>query len=91
VGKIITIHDVPPIPDKKTEDNFEGLSGSCPTLVRCEPIEPLEDRLDVILSPKLLYEIFCVALVKCHAGHWQDKRTKSSLLYLLGRKSEGRE
>jgi hypothetical protein len=56
--KIFTIHDVPPMPDN-TIDNFEGLSGSCPTLVHCEPIQPLEDQLNVIPSSKLLRDVLC--------------------------------
>jgi hypothetical protein len=49
---ILTIHDRPLLLDK-TVDNFEGLSGSRPTLIQREPIQPLNGRLDVLLSPKL--------------------------------------
>jgi hypothetical protein len=43
------------MPDK-TINNFEGLSGSRPTLVQCEPIQPLDGRLNIILSPELLHK-----------------------------------
>ena len=88
MGKILTIHDDHPMLDK-TVNNFEGLSGSYPTLVQSEPIQPLECYLDVILSPKVLHKLLCVASVKCRAS--QDKLTQSSLFDLLGCKSEGME
>ena len=44
----------------KTVNYFEGLRGSRPTLTQCEPIQPLDGRLDVILSPQLLHEFLCV-------------------------------
>jgi hypothetical protein len=37
----------------KAVDNFEGLSGSRSTLIEREPIQPLDRRFDVLLSPKL--------------------------------------
>jgi hypothetical protein len=73
----------------ETANNFKSLSCGRPNLVLSEPIQPLECCLDVILSPKVLHELLCVASVKCHDS--QDKLTESSLLDLFGCKSEGME
>jgi hypothetical protein len=54
-NQILTIHDRPLMLDK-TADNFKRLSGSRPTLIQREPIQPLDRRFDVLLSPKLPYE-----------------------------------
>jgi hypothetical protein len=51
MGRILTIHDSPLMSDE-TVDNFEGLSGSRPTLIQGESIQPLDCRFDVLLSPK---------------------------------------
>ena len=51
MGRILTIHDSP-LMSEKTVDNFEGLGGGRPTLVRSEPIQPLNRRFDVLLFPK---------------------------------------
>ena len=56
--RFLTVHDGPPMLDK-TVNNSEGLSGSRPTLVECEPIQPLGGRLDDIPSPQLLRKFFC--------------------------------
>jgi hypothetical protein len=47
------------MPDK-TIDNFKGLSGGRPSLIQGKPIQSLERRLDVILSPKLVHEFLCL-------------------------------
>ena len=73
----------------ETANNFKSLSCGRPNLVQSEPIQPLECYLDVILSPKVLHKLLCVASVKCRAS--QDKLTQSSLFDLLGCKSEGME
>ena len=59
--RILTIHDDLPMPDK-TVDNFEGLSGSRPTLIQREPIQPLDRHLDFLLSTKLPNKFFCAPL-----------------------------
>jgi hypothetical protein len=59
--EFLTVHDGPLMPNK-TVNNFEGLSGSRPTLIQCEPIQPPDGRLDVILSKKLLHKFLCVPL-----------------------------
>jgi hypothetical protein len=59
IGRKLTIHDGPPMSDK-TVNNFEGLSSSRPTLVKREPIQSLDSRLDVLLSPKLTHKLLCV-------------------------------
>ena len=61
IGGIITIHDGHPMLDK-TVDNFERLSRSYPTLVQGEPIQPLDRRLDILLSAKLSYKFLCASL-----------------------------
>jgi hypothetical protein len=45
----------------KTVDNLEGLSRSCMTLVQREPIQPLDRRFDVLLSPKLPHKFLCTS------------------------------
>ena len=53
--RILTIHDRPLMLDK-TVDNFERLSGSRATLIQREPVQPLDRRFDVLLSPKFSHE-----------------------------------
>src|SRR6266849_5710338 len=83
---ILTIHDVPPMADK-TVDYFEGLSGSHPSLSLREPIQPLDHRLDVLLSQEFPHEVLCP--IESTVVINQDKLTKFPLLDLLGSKSEG--
>jgi hypothetical protein len=52
MGRVLTVYDCPLMSDKAV-DNFEGLSGSHPTLIQREPIQPLDRRFDVLFSPKL--------------------------------------
>jgi hypothetical protein len=73
----------------KTVNNFESLRCSCPNLVQREPIQSLERRFDLILSSELLHKIFCVAFSQVRTN--ENRLTKSTLLDLLRRKSEGRE
>ena len=49
------------MPDQPV-DNFESLSCGRPNLVQGEPIQSLERRLDLIISPNLLHKFLCVAL-----------------------------
>ena len=49
------------MPDQSV-NNFESLGRSRPNLVQSEPIQSLERRLDLILSPKLLHKFLCVAM-----------------------------
>ena len=58
---LLTIVNNPCIPDK-TMDNFESLSRGRSSLVQGEPIQPLQGRINVILSTKLLHKFFCISL-----------------------------
>ena len=58
---LLTIDNNSRIPDKTVYD-FESLSGGRTRLVQGQPIQPLEGRLDVILSPKFLNKCFCVVM-----------------------------
>jgi hypothetical protein len=58
-GRTLTIHYRPPMSDK-TVNNLEGLSRGRPALIQREPIQPLDRRLDVLLSPKLTHKFLCV-------------------------------
>src|SRR6266403_2171054 len=46
----------------KTIDNFKSLSRGRPSFIQGEPIQPMENRLNVILSPNLLHKFLCVPL-----------------------------
>ena len=58
---VFTVHENPPMPDQSV-DNLESLSCGCPDLVQREPIQSLERRLDLFISPNLLHKFLCVAL-----------------------------
>ena len=73
----------------KTVDNFESVRCGSPNLIQGEPIQSLERRFDLILSPKLLHKFLCVAFSQVRTS--EDRLTKSTLFDLLRRKSEGGE
>jgi hypothetical protein len=58
---LLTIHCHSHIMDKAADD-LEGLRCGYPSLVLGESVEPLEYRLDVLLSKGRLNKLFCVAL-----------------------------
>jgi hypothetical protein len=58
---MLTVYGHPHIPEE-TVDDLESLSCGSPSLVLGEPVESLQDRLDVILS--ILEEFDYVALSK---------------------------
>ena len=87
-NRILTVHDRSLLLDK-TADNFKGLSGSRPTLIQGQPIQPLDCCFDVLLSPKLPHKFLCPIELPIVTN--QDKLTKSPLLDLLGSKSERRD
>jgi hypothetical protein len=60
---IRTTHDHARILDE-TVDYLEGLSCSSPNLFLRESVQPLQDRVDILLSEKSLYKFYCVALRK---------------------------
>jgi hypothetical protein len=72
-------------------DNIESLSGGRPYLIQGEPIQPPENCLDVLLSPKFLHKLLCVAFSHVSRCTNRDELTKSSLLDLLDSKGKGRE
>ena len=47
---------------EETVDDLKCLRCRHPGLVLCESVQPLKNRLDVILSKKLLYEFLCIAM-----------------------------
>ena len=55
----LTVHHHPHILDKTIND-FEGLCGSYLSLILCEPIQPLEYCIDLLLSEKLPKKFSCV-------------------------------
>jgi hypothetical protein len=70
---LLTIHDYHHILDK-TGDDLEGLRCSHPSLLLGESIEPLEHRMDIVFSQKLLSKFLCVVLSQA-----KPKRKKDSL------------
>ena len=69
----LTVHDDRHVLDEAV-NNLESLSCSCPSLIFCESVQPLEDRLDVFLCENFLDDFDCVALSKVTG---QRKRTHS--------------
>ena len=72
----ITFNNHPHILDKAVY-NVERLRCRRPRLVLGESVQPLKNRLDLILSKKLLDEIFYIAL--SHVTH-QERRTHLDVL-----------
>ena len=57
----LTVYDHPHILEKAV-DNLERLRCRRPSLVLGEPVQSLKNRIDLILSEKLLYKFLCVPL-----------------------------
>ena len=57
---LLTVHYLVHILEKAVDD-LEGLCCSCQSFVVGESVEPLEYRLDVLLSEELLKKFFCIA------------------------------
>jgi hypothetical protein len=57
---LLTVHYLFHILEKAVDD-LEGLCCGYPSLVDGESVQPLEYRLDVLLSEELLNKFFCVA------------------------------
>jgi hypothetical protein len=57
----LTVYDDPHILDK-TIDNLKRLRCRRPSLVLGKSVQPLKNRLDLILSEKLLYKFLCVCI-----------------------------
>ena len=60
---LLTVHDHTHILDEAVDD-LERLSCRSSSLVLCESVQPLQDRLDVLPSEASLYEFDCVAVSK---------------------------
>jgi len=60
---LLTFHDHAHILDE-TMDDLESLSGGSASLVPSESVQPLQDRLNVLLSEKFLHKFDCVVLSK---------------------------
>jgi hypothetical protein len=86
----LTIHYHPHILDKMV-DNLKNLRRSYPSLVLCESIQPLEHRLNVLLSKKLLSKFFCVVSSQVALYLTKDGLTRFTLLDLFGNQREGRQ
>ena len=56
---MLTIHDHTDVLHETVND-FEGLGCRYPSLVVGEPVQPLQDRLDVLLSEGFLYKFDCI-------------------------------
>ena len=61
--RLRTVHGRAHILDK-TVDYLEGLSCGSPKLILREPIQPLQDRLNIPLSEKFLYKFYCAKVRK---------------------------
>ena len=66
----LTVYDHPHILDK-TIDDLKCLSCRYPGLVLGEPVQPLKNRVDLILSEKFVHKFLCVALSQAmHQQGW---------------------
>ena len=52
----------------ETTNNFKGLCSCRLSLVAGEPVQPMQDSFDLILSKNFLYEFLCVSLSKSIAS-----------------------
>ena len=59
--RLLTFKDHAHVVDK-TVDNPESLSRGIASLVFCEPVQPLQNRLNVLLSKNFFYKFYCIAL-----------------------------
>ena len=84
----LTIYDHSHILEE-TIDNLKRLSCRRPSFVLGKSVQPLKNRLDLILSEKFLYKFLWVALVRQYIS--KDGLTWSALPNLLCCQSEGRE
>jgi len=69
----LTVHDDYHVLDEAV-NNLESLSCSCPSLIFCESVQPLQDRLYVLLCENFLHDFDYVALSKVTG---RRKRTHS--------------
>jgi hypothetical protein len=57
----LTVHDFCQIIDKAI-DNFKGLRRGRASLLKRQPIQSLQHRLNIIFSEELLSEFLCISL-----------------------------
>jgi hypothetical protein len=57
----LTVYDHPHILEEFI-DNLKRLRCRRPSLVQGQSVQPLKNRIDIILSQKLLYKFLCIAL-----------------------------
>jgi hypothetical protein len=55
---LLTVQDSSHILDKTVQD-FKSMRSGRPSLFLGQPVQPLKDSLDVVLSQKLLDEFYC--------------------------------
>jgi len=60
---LLTVHEHPHTLDEAVDD-LEGLSCGSPSLIERESVQPLQDRLNVLVPKNLLYEFDWVVISK---------------------------
>jgi hypothetical protein len=80
----LTVHDRSPILDE-TMNNLQCLNCGRPSLVLGEPVEPLQDRLNLVLS--LLHECDCRALSKANTSTERDSLDRPCLSSFVAKAS----
>jgi len=55
---------------RETVDNLQSLSCCCPSLILRESVQPLQDRLDILLSETVLNKFDYIALSKV-TSRWE--------------------
>ena len=68
---LVTIHVLPHILGEAINDS-ESLSRGIPNLVLCESVQPLQGRLDVLISEKFLSKFNWVAVVLSNVSRQRE-------------------
>ena len=84
----LTVYDRPHILEE-TIDDIKRLRGRHPSLIQGQSVQPLKNRIDIILSQELLYKFLCIALDRQCIN--KDELTWSSLPNLVCHDREGGE
>jgi len=84
--RLLTIHDHPHTLDKTVND-LKNVSCGSQSLVACESVQPLQDRLEVLLSENFLHRFDCVELSKVTASARMDSLDRPRLSSLIARAS----
>lgn len=77
--------------NRKHTENLERLCSGCQSLLFGELVQPLVYRLNVLLSTKLLEDLFCIGLSRKTQYLTEDGLTYLSLLNLPGHQRKGGE